>query len=97
MEIEQFNESKKGYFKAVENQVEAGRMTYSWAGKDKFIINHTQVKPEFSGKGIGKKMVVKAVEYARENGFKIMSLCPFAKSIMLKNTELQDVFIGKKP
>lgn len=45
MEIKQFNESNKGYFKAVENNTEAGRMTYSWAGKNKFIIDHTEVKP----------------------------------------------------
>lgn len=72
-------------------------MTYSWAGKDKFIIDHTEVAPEFSGKGIGKKMLVKAVEYARENGIKIIPLCPFAKKMMLKDTELQDVLFGKKP
>jgi predicted GNAT family acetyltransferase len=95
MEIKLIEEGHKGYFKAVENNVEAGRMTYSWAGEDKFIIDHTEVNPDFSGKGIGKKLVTKAVEYAREKGVAILPLCPFAKSVMDKTPEMQDVLYGK--
>ncbi|WP_246131531.1 GNAT family N-acetyltransferase [Aquimarina intermedia] len=54
-------------------------MTYTWAGKSKFIINHTGVEEQFSGKGFGKKLVMKSVEFARNNDLKILPLCPFAK------------------
>ena len=50
MEIEQQNTEEKGLFKASENNIEAGIMTYTWAGTDRFIIDHTEVKPEFKGK-----------------------------------------------
>jgi hypothetical protein len=36
-------------------------------------------------------MVLKAVEYARENGIKIIPLCPFAKSVFDKTPEIRDV------
>lgn len=91
MEIMQDNNSKNGIFKALENDILAGEMTYVWAGENKFIIDHTEVNPAFEGKGIGKKLVIAAVEYARANGLKILPLCPFAKSVFERTTEIQDV------
>ncbi len=91
MTIEQFNEDKKGYFKAVENGVEAGRMTYTWAGPKVFIIDHTEVNPDFSGQGVGKKLVMEAVKFAREQEVKIMPLCPYAMSVFKKTEEIRDV------
>jgi predicted GNAT family acetyltransferase len=91
MEIQQINRESKGLFKAVSDEKEAGRMTYSWAGNNKFIIDHTEVNSEFNGKGVGKKMVLAAVEYARENDLKIIPLCPFAKAMFEKISEIRDV------
>jgi predicted GNAT family acetyltransferase len=91
MNIEQFNEEKKGAFKAIEYDKVAGEMTYVWAGPGKIIIDHTEVNPDFSGKGVGKKLVLEAVKYARENNIKILPLCPFAKSVFDKNPDLLDV------
>lgn len=91
MEIKQFDRENKGFFKAEEEGKEAGRMTYSWAGKEKIIIDHTEVNPEFKGKSVGKKMVMKAVGFARENQVKIVPLCPFAKSVFDKIEEIRDV------
>ncbi|MFV8269988.1 GNAT family N-acetyltransferase [Flavobacterium sp. GT2N3] len=91
MIIEQSNESKKGYFKAVINEVEAGKMTYTWTGTDTFTIDHTEVNPDFAGQSVGKKLVLAAVQFARENNFKIVPLCPFAKSVFDKTKEIQDL------
>lgn len=91
MEIQQVNNENKGFFKAVEDGKQAGKMTYSWAGEVKFIIDHTEVDPAFNGRGVGKKMVMAAVNYARENNLKIIPLCPFAKSVFEKVEEIRDV------
>ena len=91
MKIERINDANKGFFRAVEDDVQAGLMTYSWAGTDKFIINHTEVNPDFSGQGVGKKMVMDAVDFARANHIKIIPLCPFAKSVFDKEAEIRDV------
>jgi predicted GNAT family acetyltransferase len=91
MEIQHINNETKGYFKAVEDEKEAGRMTYSWAGDKKIIIDHTEVNPEFNGRGVGKKMVMAAVEFARQNELKIIPLCPFAKSVFEKVEEIRDL------
>ncbi|MBW1656068.1 GNAT family N-acetyltransferase [Flavobacterium quisquiliarum] len=94
MEIQQINDIRKGYFEAVEDGKEAGKMTYTWAGDSKFIIDHTEVSPEFNGKGVGKKLVMAAVEYARNNNLKIIPLCPFAKSVFDKVEEIRDVLFS---
>ena len=89
MEIQHFDDGKKGHWKAVEDGVQAGLMTYVWAGEDKFIIEHTIGNPEF--KGVGMKLLDKAVAYARENNKKIIPLCPFAKKMFDRNKEIHDV------
>ncbi|SHL21249.1 GNAT family N-acetyltransferase [Flavobacterium chilense] len=94
MEIQQINDTRRGYFEAVEDGKQAGKMTYTWAGDSKFIIDHTEVNEEFNGKGVGKKLVMAAVEYARTNNLKIIPLCPFAKSVFDKVTEIHDVLFS---
>ncbi|MUV03282.1 GNAT family N-acetyltransferase [Flavobacterium rakeshii] len=88
MEIKHYDDGKKGHFKALEGDVQAGIMTYVWAG-DKFIIEHTIGNPDF--KGIGKKLLDEAVTFARNNNSKIIPLCPFAKRMFDKHEEIRDV------
>jgi predicted GNAT family acetyltransferase len=91
MTIDQTDNSKKGNFKAIEDGVEAGSLFYTWAGSNKIIIDHTEVDPKFSGKGVGKKLLMEAVKFAREKKIKILPLCPFAKSVFDKSPEIEDV------
>lgn len=84
-------DGKKGYLHIDVNGKEEGKMTFVFAGDDKIIIDHTEVNPGNEGKGFGKQMVTKAVAYARENGIKIIPLCPFAKSVFDKVPEFKDV------
>lgn len=93
MEIQQFNRESKGFIKATEAGAEAGRMSYSWAGEDKLIIDHTEVNPECKGKNVGKLMLMEIVKFARENSIKIIPLCPFAKSVFDKTPEIKDVLL----
>jgi len=91
MEIKQSNSETKGFFTAEESGIEAGKMTYSWAGSDKFIIDHTEVNPAFKGRSVGKQLVMAAVNFARASGVKIIPLCPFAKSVFDKTDEIREV------
>lgn len=91
LEVIQNNGEKHGEFVAFFDGKQAGLMTYTWAGTDKFIIDHTEVESAYNGKGVGKEMVYQAVEFARENNLKIIPLCPFAKATFQKNEEIRDV------
>lgn len=91
MEVKnEFNE-KRGVFFIEENGLRIATMTYTFAGPTKFIIDHTEVNPGNEGKGLGKLLVKAGVEFARANNYKIMPLCPYAKSVFDKTKEYQDV------
>ena len=82
---------KNGYFYVAVDGKHEAKMTFVFAGEKQMIIDHTEVNPGNNGKGFGKKMVAKAVEFARQKGIKIIPLCPFAKSVFDKTPEFNDV------
>ncbi len=81
----------KGVFYIEVDGLKKAEMTYVMAGETKMIIDHTEVLAELSGKGAGKMLVEKAVEYARKNGIKILPLCTFAKTVFEKTPDYNDV------
>tara|TARA_B100000678_G_scaffold268566_1_gene254935 strand:+ start:154 stop:441 length:288 start_codon:yes stop_codon:yes gene_type:complete len=66
-------------------------MTFSKAGTQRIIIDHTGVPEALGGRGVGQALVKRAVEDARAAGLKIIPLCPFAKAQIEKHVEWQDV------
>ena len=91
MNIEIKESETKGYAIAKENDKTAGKMTYSIADKNLIIIDHTEVDSEFGGRGVGKQLLHKIVDKARDSNLKILPLCPFAKAMFQKIPEIQDV------
>ena len=91
MNVQIEDDAKHGKFFIEKDGKKLAQMTFTWAGPDKFIINHTEVDDSLRGEGAGKEMVLRAVEYARTHHKKILPLCPFAKSVFDKNQYLRDV------
>lgn len=89
--IEQEDNGKKGRFIIFYKDEMAGEMTYTWAGEDKFIIDHTFVEKRFGGKGLAKELVMAGVAYARKNKIKIIPLCPYAKARFDGDETIRDV------
>lgn len=81
----------KGAFIALEDDKKIGEMVYSPAGEEKIIIEHTEVHPDEKGKGVGRVLLDKAIEYARDNNIKIVPLCPYAKSMFDRDVNIRDV------
>ncbi|HEY9169490.1 MAG TPA: GNAT family N-acetyltransferase [Lutibacter sp.] len=91
MEIKLTEDQTKGFAIANEDHKIAGKMTYSIPAADFIIIDHTEVDPLFKGKAVGKQLLYKIVEMAREKNIKILPLCPFANAMFQKLTDIQDV------
>ncbi len=91
MEITIKEQESKGFAMAREDNERAGIMTYSIPSSDFIIIDHTEVEPSFKGKGVGKQLLYKIVEMAREKNIKIIPLCPYANAMFKKLTDIQDV------
>ena len=91
MDITRTENDHKGQFVATIDGQQAGLMTYTWAGDDRIIIDHTETDKAFGGKGVGKRLVLEGAEVARQKNIKVIPLCPFAKSVFDRNKEIQDV------
>lgn len=90
MNIQHQDDGKKGSYFIRENNQLLAEMTYVWSG-EKLIIDHTFVDESLKGKGIGKLLLNKVVEFSRIKKIKIIPLCPFAKKMFEKDDSLKDV------
>ncbi|RKE95189.1 GNAT family N-acetyltransferase [Ichthyenterobacterium magnum] len=90
MNIEQFDDGKKGEFYIEIEGTQLAKMTYTYAGDDKIIIDHTEVNEKLKGQGIGYKLVAASVEFMRANNIKVIPLCPFAAAVFKKKQEYSD-------
>lgn len=93
LEIKHQDTGSKGEFYVGEEGHHLAEMTYSWAGTDKFIIDHTDVSDTLRGQGVGRYLLDAAVQFARDRQVKIIPLCPFAKSVFQKDANIQDVLV----
>jgi hypothetical protein len=91
MNIKHEDNGKKGSFYVEEAGKRLAQIVYLWAGEKTFIVEHTEVDESLEGKGIGKQLVKKVVEFARMNDLKLIPLCPFTKGVIDKTLAYQDV------
>lgn len=91
MIIQREENGSKGAFFIEELGERQAMMTYTMAGPQRMIIDHTEVSDALRGKSAGKQLVAAAVEHARAHQLKIIPLCPFAKSVFDKTPAFQDV------
>lgn len=91
MNIEHEQTPSKGAFYIEENGKRLAEMTYSKAGPNKLIIDHTDVDESLKGQGVGLKLLLALIDYVRANNIKVIPLCPFANSVFAKREDLRDV------
>ncbi len=91
MDIQLEQSETKGAFYIAQNGEWLAEMTFSRAGNNLIIIDHTEVSDKLRGTGAGKQLVEAAVTFARNNQLKVLPLCPFARAVFEKNKAYSDV------
>lgn len=66
---------------------------YMIAGKN-IVFTHTEVPPEFEGKGIAGKMARVALDFAKDEGYRVQALCPFIAAYIRRHPEYQTITWG---
>ena len=94
IEIRITEEDRKVEVTAWAGDVRAGVLVMSRLKPTSLIIEHTQTFPGHEGRGVGKRLVIAAVEWARANGQQLMPLYPFARQILDRFPEYADVRTG---
>lgn len=87
MELKHEEGDTKGRFYFEDNGNHLAEITYSIAGQELIIIDHTEVDESLSGQGYGQKLVEAVIAKAQEQGKKILPLCPFANAFFKKHPE----------
>ncbi len=91
-DVQRSEENHKGAFFLEDAGKRVAEMTYSRAYDGTLvIIDHTEVDPSLRGQGIPTKLVAAAVQWARAEKIRVVPLCPFAKAVIDRTTEFQDV------
>ena len=91
MVIRQNDDGESGSFYVGQFADRQAEITYTWRTGDSIVINHTEVNEELEGQGVGRQLVERVVEFAREKSLKVIPVCSFAKKVIDKTPEFQDV------
>ena len=73
---------------------ETGRLAeliYRRTAALEITIDHTEVDKNLAGKGVGKELVLAAVQLARQEHLRIIPNCAYAKKVLERTDEYADV------
>jgi predicted GNAT family acetyltransferase len=80
-------------FNATMDGTPAGSLQYA-IKYGRLALIHTEVLPEFEGKGVGSSLVRFGIAEARRRGLRVIPTCPFVRSYVESHPETHDVVIG---
>ncbi|WP_026424227.1 GNAT family N-acetyltransferase [Actinokineospora inagensis] len=60
-------------------------------GQDLVVYPHTEVSPEFEGKGVGGALARAALDDARARGLAVLATCPFIAAWMRRHPDYLDL------
>lgn len=93
MDFKHEDNGKNGRFFLVLGHQSIAEMTYVWEGGNRIIIDHTIVDESLKGQGVGKKLLIALASFAREKKINVLPLCPFAKAMMGKDIQFNDLLV----
>ena len=96
MKYENNRSGNGGVFTLHNEEEEVGRLTYTiFPEENKFIISFVLVHSKFEGNGMGKYLVDEAIKFARENEWKVYPHCSYARSVMSRMKDVDDILLER--
>jgi uncharacterized protein len=59
------------------------------------VLIHTEIDPEFEGRGLGSKLISGALQDIRSRGLKLEPICPFVRAYLRRHPEERDLVIPR--
>lgn len=89
-------DDNSGEIQLISDEKKAGKMEVS-IPDEKFWVYHTEINPQYSGRGFAKLLLHQLVRYAKENYLRIIPICPFVlKQFKSHPEEYADVWLKKE-
>ena len=85
----QHNKERRRFFSFIEGR--EAYLTYMNEGDNILIFDHTYVPFHLRGQHIAAKIVKHALNYARENNFKVIPRCSYVRVFIEKNKQFSDL------
>lgn len=83
------DEERGGFFADLDGR--EASLTYRPHGENVLDFRSTFVPPRDRGHGIGERLVLAGLEYARENSLKVVPTCPFVSRVVKRHPEYQSL------
>ena len=81
----------RGTFELTIEGKRRGHLAYSLPDDKTITLDYVEVSPDLNGKGLGAKLVGEAVKWARSEKRQVVPHCSFARAVMARTKEFQDV------
>jgi predicted GNAT family acetyltransferase len=81
----------RGAFYVDQDGQRMAELTYARAGRDRVVIEHTEVSDALRGQGVARKLVDAAVAWARASRTRFEVRCTYARSVFDRDASLRDV------
>ena len=69
---------------------EVGFADYADRGNQR-VFHHTEIDPEFGGRGLATILLEQALQYSRDEGKRIVPVCSMVVTVLKKHPEYDDV------
>lgn len=91
LSIQHADGAHEGAFYVEEGGERLAEMTYAKPSPGRAVIEHTTVDDRLGGKGVGKRLVLAGVAWARATGTKLVPHCSYARAVLERDPSLHDV------
>jgi len=81
-----WHRNRRGEIQLFADGRQAGKMDIALA-HGKLVVYHTEVSPEYAGRGFAKQLLDRLVAYAHEQALQIVALCPYVHAQFKRHPE----------
>ena len=90
MDVETRHEPEQSRFVAVVDD-QVAHLDYTEPGEGVLDYRHTWVPESLRHRGIGERLVLDALGWARDHGYRVIPSCPFVRHVLKQHPEYEDV------
>jgi hypothetical protein len=93
MHVDILHDHERGQFVANVNGTKS-YLRYTFEPDGTLNLLTTYVHPEVRGRGVGEKLVSRALDYARERGCDVVPTCWFVDTVVARHPEYRDLLVA---
>ncbi|MFA5342000.1 MAG: GNAT family N-acetyltransferase [Clostridia bacterium] len=89
--MNQIKKGKNSFFIGESEDYSTAIISFFYENERVIIVDHTYVSEELRGQGIAKKLLDELVDFARNEGIKIIPECSYVKKVFENDPAYRDI------